>query len=115
MTSLTKQALLDHCKVEVKEVNVEGVGVLFVKPSTELQRSKRIADMFDKNGNLTDESKQRRRVNLIIDHICDEDGNAMFNEGDAKDLLALDGTKLDPFVEAVMLINGELEGNDKAE
>ena len=115
MTSLTKQALLDHCKVEVKEVNVEGVGILFVKPSTELQRSKRIADMFDKNGNLTDESKQRRRVNLIIDHICDEDGNAMFNEGDAKDLLALDGTKLDPFVEAVMLINGELEGNDEAE
>ncbi len=115
MTSLTKQLLLDHCKIEVKEVNIEGLGVLHVKPSTELQRSKRIADMFDKNGNLTNESKQRRRVNLIIDHICDKDGKAMFNEGDSKDLLALDGSKLDPFIEAVMLINGELEGNDEAE
>ncbi len=115
MTSLTKELLLDHCKIEVKEVNIEGLGVLYVKPSSELQRSKRIADMFDKNGNLTNESKQRRRVNLIIDHICDKDGKAMFNEGDSKDLLALDGSKLDPFIEAVMLINGELEGNDEAE
>ena len=114
-TSLTKQLLLDHCKIEVKEVNIEGMGVLHVKPTSELQRSKRIADMFDSKGNLTSESKQRRRVNLIIDHLCDQDGNAMFNEGDAKDLLALDGSKLDPFIEAVMLINGELEGNDQAE
>jgi hypothetical protein len=30
-------------------------------------------------------------------------------------LFALDGSKLDPFIEAVMLINGELEGNDEAE
>ncbi len=115
MTSLTKQALFDHCKIEVKEVNIEGLGILHVKPSSELQRSKRIADMFDKNGNLTNESKQRRRVNMIIDHVCDKDGNPMFTEGDAKDLLALDGTKLDAFVEAVMLITGELEGNDEAE
>jgi len=115
MTSLTKQLLLDHCKIEVKEVNIEGLGVLYVKPSSELLRSKRIAEMFDKNGNLTNESKQRRRVNLIIDHICDKDGKAMFNEGDSKDLLALDGSKLDPFIEAVMLINGEIEGNDEAE
>ena len=78
MTSLTKQLLLDHCKIEVKEVNIEGLGVLYVKPSTELQRSKRIADMFDKNGNLTNESKQRRRVNLIIDHICDKDSNLVY-------------------------------------
>lgn len=116
MTSLTKEALLSACKLDVTSHDVEGWGRVHVKTMTELQRSTRIADMFNDKGNLKPEARVRQRVNVIIDHLCDEKGKPLFTEGDAKDLLALDAAKLDSLVEAInkAIDNGE-EGKEQAE
>jgi hypothetical protein len=115
MTSLTKEALLANCKLDITCHDVEGWGKVYVKTMTELQRSKRIADMFNDKGDVKPEARIRQRVNVIIDHLCDEKGKPLFTEGDAKDLLALDAVKLDSLVEKLNELIMSEEGNEQAE
>jgi len=113
MTSLTKKALFDSCTPDVTEHQVEGWGTVYLKTLTELQRSTRIASMFDDKGEVKPESRIRQRVNLLIDHLCDKSGKPLFNEGDAKDLLKLDAVKLDALIEKLsVILEDSEEGNE---
>ena len=49
MTSLTREKLLS-LKPTPKEVEVEGFGIVFLKPLTELLRSRRLSELFDEKG-----------------------------------------------------------------
>ena len=116
MTSLTKQSLFDNCKLDVTSHDVEGWGRVHLKTMTELQRSTRIANMFNDKGDLKPEARIRQRINVIIDHVCDESGKPLFTEGDAKDLLSLDAAKLDGLISKITsIIEAGEEGKDQAE
>jgi hypothetical protein len=98
--TLTREKLL-ALKPTVSKIEVIGWGDVFVKPLTELQRSKRVAAMFDENTQKSDDAKLKYRVHMLIDQLCDESGNNLFTEGDSKELLSLEGLKLDSLIEAV--------------
>jgi hypothetical protein len=116
MTSLTKQSLFDACKLDVTSRQVDGWGMVHIRTMTELQRSTRIANMFNDKGDMKPEARIRQRVNIIIDHLSDEKGKPLFNEGDAKDLLSLDAAKLDDLVNKITeIIEGTEEGKEQAE
>ena len=110
MTSLTREKLL-ALKPTVKQVEVKGIGTMWVKSLDELTRSRRIAAMYDEKGKLDKNTSEQRRAQIIIDQVCNEDGSPMFSKSDLKDILKLDGISLDNIVEAVLGFNEEFEGN----
>lgn len=110
MTSLTREKLL-ALKPTVKQVEVKGIGTMWVKSLDELTRSRRIAAMYDEKGKVDKNTSEQRRAQLIIDQVCNEDGSPMFTKSDLKDILKLDGISLDNIVEAVLGFNEEFEGN----
>ncbi len=109
--SLTRDMFLKELVIKPVEVEVNGV-VMYVKPASELQRSKRAAAMFDNDGNLNTKYLEKRRVLFIIDHLCDKDGEPLFAEKDIKALQALDSVQIDPFYQAIEVAIGETEGNE---
>jgi hypothetical protein len=52
---------------------------------------------------------------MIIDQVCDKDGNPMFTQADLKDILELDGAKLDELVHSILDFNTEDEKKDQGE
>lgn len=109
--SLTRDMFLTELVIKPVQVEVGGV-VMYVKPATELQRSKRAAAMFDNDGNLNTQYLEKRRVLSIIDHLCDENGDPLFTEKDLKSLQALDSVQIDPYFQAIETVIGEHEGNE---
>ena len=105
--TLTRESLL-AMKPEATKVEVEGFGTVYMKPLTEFQRSKRLADLYGENNDKQEDAKLKFRINLIIDQVCDERCKPLFNEGDAKDLLAIEGSKLDALVNAISDFNDGL-------
>lgn len=114
MTSLTRE-LLFALKPEAKKVEVEGLGVVYIKPLTELLRSRRLAELFDEKGKSDKATQEKRRANMIIDQVCDETGEPLFNPSDLKDILELDGAKLDILVHAILDFNTDDEKKDPGE
>jgi len=114
MTSLTREKLLS-LKPTPKEVEVEGFGIVFLKPLTELLRSRRLSELFDEKGKSDKTTQEKRRANMIIDQVCDKDGNPMFTQADLKDILELDGAKLDELVHSILDFNTEDEKKDQGE
>lgn len=115
MTSLTKKSLFEQCKLDITEHTIEGWGTVHIKTMSELNRSTRIANMFDDKGELKDSAKVRQRANMLVDHLCEKDGKPMFTEGDVKDLLSLDAKKLDDICGHIADIIEGKEGNEQAE
>ena len=113
--TLTKTFLLKELQPVVQKYEHADLGTFYVRPRTELQRCKRAGEMYDKNGNVIQSVFDRRRAMLIVDQLCDESGQPLFNEGEAKDILALESEKLDPILEAITEVNGELEKNESGE
>ena len=113
--TLTKKFLLEEFKPTVSKYEHVSVGVFYIKQRTELQRCKRIGELYDKKGNVVQSVFDKRRAFLLIDQLCDEDGKCLFTDGDMKDILALESEKLDPILEAISLANGELEKNESGE
>lgn len=109
--SLTRDMFLKELVVKPVEVEVNGV-VIYVKPATELQRSKRAAATFDNDGNLNTKYLEKRRVLSLIDHLCDKDGEPLFTEKDTKELQSLDSFQIDPYFLAIEKAMGEDEGNE---
>lgn len=114
MTSLTRELLL-ALKPVAKKVEVEGLGVVYIKPLTELLRSRRLAELFDEKGKSDKATQEKRRANMIIDQVCDETGEPLFNPSDLKDILELDGAKLDSLVHAILDFNTDDEKKDPGE
>lgn len=114
--TLTREKLF-ALKPTIASIKVEGFGEVYVKALTELQRSKRLTQMFDSKGKANLAEQARNRVYMIIDQLCEKDGKQLFNEGDSKDLLALDALKIDNLCEAISNWNDTFheEKNEKAE
>jgi hypothetical protein len=114
--TLTKASLLAETPKPVA-IECEGRGTIHVKPLTEFQRSKRLADLWNDKGGKSEDARLKLRVHMIIDQLCDEKGKNLFTEGDAKDLLALEASSLDSLVDAISEYNDNYmsEKNGKAE
>jgi len=110
--SLTKKQLLDELvcsKPEKLPSEVFGMDA-WVKPVSEFQRSRRLAAIYGKGGEISKDAIRKARIYTIIDHLCDEEGNSLFNESDAKDLMELDALKLDIVINAIEKWVVEREG-----
>lgn len=114
MTSLTRDKLF-ALKPEPKKHEVEGFGVVYIKPLTELMRSRRLAELFDEKGKSDKATQEKRRANMIIDQVCDENGKPLFEPSDLKQILELDGAKLDELVHAILDFNTEDEKKEEGE
>ena len=114
--TLTKKMLLAETPKPVA-VECKGRGTIYVKPLTEFQRSKRLADLWDEKGSKAEDARLKMRVHMIVDQLCDEKGKNLFTEGDVKDLLALECSSLDSLVDAIGDFNEEYlsEKNEPAE
>ncbi len=113
--SLTKATLLKKAAVSSPEV----LGTFFdetvyVRPISELQRSRRMAQMYDmKKEKMRADALQRARCLTIVDHLCDEEGSALFTEKDINDIMALDAMKLDVLIGAIEEWADRREGKHK--
>jgi hypothetical protein len=95
--SLTKATLLKKAALDKPDLLGEFFGEkVYVKSVSELQRSRRMAQIFDaKKGKMKSDAMQRARCLTIVDHLCSEDGTPLFTERDVNDIMALDAMKLD--------------------
>ena len=109
--SLTRKALLDDIKVEVKEAVVDGK-TLHCRPISEVRRTQRNVEAFDDNGKIRPEYMEKRRIYTIIDHLCDSKGEPMFTDRDVETLLNADSMKLDRWYDAIVSVLGDEVGNE---
>lgn len=114
-TSLTRQALLERITIETIKADIEGFGVVYLRPLTELKRSQRASQMFGHDGKIKESEWAKRRVYAIVDQVCEEDGTPLFAEKDVRLLLEQDSIKIDPLYAAIEHVFGAEEGNDQAE
>ncbi len=101
--SLTKKQLLDELvcsKPEKLPKRVFGQDA-WVKPVSEFQRSRRLAALYGKDGNVSREALRKARLYTIIDHLCDENGDGLFEESDLKELMQFDALKIDVIVSVI--------------
>lgn len=105
-TTLTREALLEQAQPEFTWATIEGIGRVGIRSVSEVQRSRRIASLFDADGNIIPEHRALRRVHLIIDHLMADETTPMFTDADINQLGALDGAKLDVYVAAINHITG---------
>jgi len=111
--SLTKKILLKEAacnKPEKLPQKLFGQDV-WVKPVTQFQRSRRLASLYNKSGDIITDSLGRARMYTIIDHLCDKDGTPLFEESDISDLEQLDALKADILISAIEKWSSEQEGN----
>ncbi len=101
--SLTKATLLKKAAVSKPSVLGEFFGeYVYVKSVSELQRSRRMSSMYDpKKEQLRPDALQRSRCLTLVDHLCDEEGNALFTEKDINDIMQLDAMKVDLLISAI--------------
>ena len=95
--SLTKATLLKNTQPSKPDHLGKFFGLdLYVKPVSELQRSRRMAAMYDtKKEQIRPEAMQRARALTIIDHICNEEGENLFTDKDLNDVMGMESHKVD--------------------
>ena len=114
--SLTKSKFLEAYKPSDAEFLGDFLGMkLYVKPCSELKRSRRGASMVDNNGNVKKNYRERARAYSIVDSICDENGKWLFDDDDIPAILQLDSIKLDELCGAIQEWTYKSEGNDQSE
>lgn len=114
--SLTKNSLLEALQPSGPEYLGEFLGLkVYVKPCSELKRARRGAAMFDSNGNVKKNYRERARAYSIIDSVCDENGRFLFDDSDLQSLLQCDSLKLDPLTGAISDWASRTEGNESGE
>ena len=101
--SLTKKTLLAELACSKPErLGEKMFGYdIYVKPVSEFQRSRRLASMVGKDGEVDKNAIRKARVYTLIDHLCDKDGTGLFKDSDVNDLLELDALKLDVLNHAI--------------
>ena len=117
LTTLTKAKLLEVAAKRIELFkDVPTFGDVWLRDIGEVQRSRRIASLFDSNGQRVPGAAALRRCHEIVDQVCeDEDGTPMFTEADIPALSELASAKLDPLVLALQIFNGNVEKKDEAE
>jgi hypothetical protein len=117
--SLTKKHLLDELVCSKPEKLPEKIfgQDAWVKPVSEFQRSRRLAALYGKGGEVSRDAIRKARIYTVIDHLCDQDGNNLFGESDVKDLMELDALKLDIVISCiekwVVEREGKIQGGSK--
>ena len=113
--SLTKAILLKKAAVAKPDVLGEFFGeTVYVKSVSELQRSRRMASLYDmKKEKVREDAVMRARCATIIDHICDKSGEPLFTDKDTNDLMNLDALLMDQLVTAIEEWVGSREGKPK--
>lgn len=101
--SLTKATLLENTTGTKADKLGEFFGMtLYVKPVSELMRSRRVSSLYDaKKDQVRPDAMQRARCLTIVDHICNEDGENIFTEKDINDVMEMDAAKVDILVGAI--------------
>ena len=110
--SLTKKILLSELacsKPEKLPQQFLGHDV-WVRPVSEFQRSRRVASMTDRDGNIKKDAMVMARLHVVVDHICDSDGQPLFTEKDIKELRDLDALKLDSLLKQIEEWQASREG-----
>jgi len=110
--SLTKKILLSELACSKPEKLPEkflGHDV-WVRPVSEFQRSRRVASMTDNQGNIKKDVMATARLHVVIDHICDKNGEPLFTDKDMKELSGLDALKLDSLLKQVETWQASREG-----
>lgn len=113
--SITKEMLLNYAKPDIKEIDVPGIGILRVRPVSELRRSQRQAQYFKPNGQADDLQWGRRRLHRMIDQLVDEKGDPLFTDNDIPELVELDSHRLDAIYGALIVVDSAFEGNAPGE
>lgn len=111
--SLTKKTLLKElacAKPDKLPAKLFGEDV-WVRPVSEFQRSRRLANLYSKSGEISKDALTRARLFTVVDHLCDNNGEPVFDENDINDLQQLDALKLDILVSAIEEWSNEREGN----
>ena len=113
--SLTKATLLKKASIDKPSLLGEFFGEqVYVKSVSELQRSRRMSEMYDtKKEQMRPDAMQRARCLVIVDHLCDKEGKNLFTQKDVNDIMELDALKLDLLVSAIEDWVGEREGKLK--
>ena len=113
--SLTKATLLSKVCVAKPELLGEFYGLeLYVKSVTELQRSRRMSQLFDaKKEQMRPDALQRARCLTLVDHLCDEDGEPLFKESDVNDIMKSDAQKMDVLCKAIEEWSSKREGKPR--
>ena len=115
--SLTKKILLAELACSKPEKLPEKFAGhdVWVKPVSEFQRSRRIAALTGKDGELDREAVKVARLYTIIDYVCDSEGEPLFKEKDLADLRKVDALKLDLLLAQVEEWVGQREGKLRGE
>ena len=113
--SLTKATLFKKASLSKPDVLGEFFGeTVYVKSVSELQRSRRMASLYDsKKGQMRSDAMQRARCLTIVDHVCNKDGEPLFTDKDINDLMSLDALKIDPLISAIEEWNENRGGKPK--
>jgi hypothetical protein len=113
--SLTRATLLKNAAISKPEALGEFFGeTMYVKSVSELQRSRRMASLYDaKKDRMRPDAMQRARCLTIVDHVCDEEGKNLFTDKDVNDLMELDALKIDPILSAIEDWNNSRGGKPK--
>lgn len=117
--TLTKAAFFQAVKPkEPLKFEIPGFGDVWIKDVGEVQRSRRIASMFDGNGNRIRSMTDRRRLYEVIDQVCvDAKGTPLFTDADLEELTddaKVSHSKLEPLYAAILAFNGDAEKNGEA-
>ena len=101
--SLTKATLFKKAAISKPELLGEFFGEdVYVKSVSELQRSRRMASLYDvKKEQMRPDAMQRARCLTIVDHVCDKKGEATFTEKDVNDIMKLDALKIDLLISSI--------------
>ena len=112
MTTLTKAKFFEATKLRTELVkDVPGFGDVYLKDVGEVQRSRRVAALFDNNGNRIKKAAELRRIHEIVDQVCSDDkGSPMFTDEDIPQLAECASSRLDPLYMALAMFN---EGSQK--
>lgn len=113
--SLTKATLLKRASISKPDMLGEFFGEeVYVKSVSELQRSRRMASLYDaKKDQMRPDAMQRARCLTIVDHVCDKNGETLFSDKDVNDLMQLDALKIDPLIAAIEEWNAGRGGKPK--
>ena len=106
--SLTKAAIFDKIKPREKKVTVDGFGEVLIKTCPNLVLSARLVSYADpQTGLVLTEEQAKSSIHMLIDQVCQLNGDPMFADEDFDTLAASDPDALGPLSDAVLEFNAE--------
>ena len=105
--TLTREQLLELGKPRIEEVDVPGVGKVWLRSLSEVKRAQRDVTLWDESGQPVSNFQELVRVYAIIDQVCMNESEPMFSDADVSAVQEMDHAITRPLYEAVRKFNGE--------